>query len=51
MTREEALQNAIAALRDWSDGKTETSAVLAAIAELMATRPSPKPPQNQNLSL
>ncbi|MBP1290321.1 hypothetical protein AB7M56_000272 [Bradyrhizobium elkanii] len=46
MTREEALKNAIAALRGWSEGKIETSAVLAAIAELMATGP---PPRKQKL--
>ena len=36
MTREEALENAIASLKEWSEGKAETSVVLAAIAELMA---------------
>ncbi|WP_027584796.1 hypothetical protein [Bradyrhizobium sp. Ai1a-2] len=50
VTHEQALQNAIVVLREWSEEKAETSAVLAAIAELMATKPSPKPPQKQKLS-
>ncbi|PAY07355.1 hypothetical protein CK489_16370 [Bradyrhizobium sp. UFLA03-84] len=29
MTREEALENAIASLKEWSEGKAETSVVLA----------------------
>lgn len=42
VTHEEALENAIAALRQRSEGKIETGAILAAIAELVATSPPPK---------
>lgn len=49
MSREEALEDAIAALGDWSGGTTETSVVLATIAQLMATGPPPSRPQNQKL--
>ncbi len=50
MTRDEALKNAIEALKEWSEGKAHTSVVLAAIAELMATRPPPRPPSKPELS-
>ncbi|BBB96650.1 MULTISPECIES: hypothetical protein [Bradyrhizobium] len=44
MTREEASENAIEALTQWSQGKVATSVVLAAIAKLEVTRPPPRRP-------
>lgn len=47
MTREETLENAIKALRQWSEGEAATGVVIAAVTELLNTKP---PPRRQKLS-
>ncbi len=42
MTNEQAFENAVAVLREWSEGRTEMCVALATIAELMARRELPE---------